>query len=257
MPENKHDEPETSEHKQNQSLVVTVVRETWLTRKPHPESILVAAFSTLALVVGSFAGWSYPNLAATKRAVFEHGEWWRLWTTIFVHGDGAHLASNSFLFFIFAFFLYGHFGFFVFPIAAFAFGGLANALVLKGYALDVRLVGASGVVYWCGGTWLVLYGFLSRQKNWKHRVLRTTGVGLLLFAPAETFQPNISHETHFAGFALGCLFGWVLYLLNRKKYLAAEVRETIVDDDPNNDLNNEHPDNDPGDNLPGPEGFKP
>lgn len=245
MSESEQNRADETSVRKNPPLVVTYVRETWLTRKPSPEALLVAALSTLMLVVGSFIGWSHADLAATKDAVFTHAEYWRLWTTIFVHADASHLASNSLLFFIFAFFLYGHFGFFVFPLAALLFGGVANALVLNGYAPDVRLVGASGVVYWCGGTWLVLYGFLSRQKNWKHRVLRTTGVGLLLFAPAETFQPNISHETHLAGFALGCLFGWVLYLGNRKKFLGAEVRETIIEDD------------DPEDDLPGPEGFTP
>ncbi|RYZ77318.1 MAG: rhomboid family intramembrane serine protease [Proteobacteria bacterium] len=226
--------------------VGTRIRETWLTRRPSTESIFIAAIATLALVIGSVLGWSHPALAATRHAVFEQGEWWRAWTTIFVHADAAHLASNSMLFFIFAFFLFGHFGFLVFPLAAFLFGGIANFLVLSSYAPDVRLVGASGVVYWCGGTWLVLYYFLSRQKNLKHRIVRTLGVAILLFAPAETFQPNISHETHFAGFALGCLFGTSLYFVNRKKYLSAEVHETIFEEQ-----------DEPLDDLPGPEGFKP
>ncbi|MES2857116.1 MAG: rhomboid family intramembrane serine protease, partial [Bdellovibrionota bacterium] len=143
-----------------------VVRQTWLTRKPHSEASTVAIISTLLLSFGSVSAWNWAQVSAWATAsaerVFEKHEYWRLWTTIFVHSDLQHLLSNLFLFFILGFFLNGYFGVLVFPLAALALGGIANALSLMTYRPEIELVGASGVVYWMGGAWLVLYFFLSR-----------------------------------------------------------------------------------------------
>jgi len=225
-----------------------VIRETWLTRKPRPSAFFVSAISTLALCIGSLVYLRDPfqwgdSMSASWKAVHENGEYWRLWTTIFAHGDLGHLAGNTFLFFILGFFLYGYFGSAVFPFAAFVLGGITNYIVLSTYAPEVTLIGASGVVYWMGGAWLILYFLLSRQKNIKQRLLRTLGVGILIFMPAEAFEIRVSYRTHFIGFLLGVIFGFVYYLLHRRRFLEAEVRETVTEE------------LDPGDDLPPPEGF--
>ena len=215
-------------------ITYEVVRETWLTRKPRMEAALVAAMSTITLAAGSLVHelglWGANKwMPASREAIFERGEVWRAWTTIFAHADAAHLVSNSFLFFILSYFLYGYFGWWVFPVSAFIWGGLANLWVLPSYAPDVNLIGASGVVYWMGGTWLILYFFLSKQKNFTQRWLRSLGVAILIFMPAEAFEPKISYRTHLAGFALGIVAGTLHYLAHRKRFQAAEVRETIVE----------------------------
>lgn len=212
-----------------------VIRETWLTRKPSPEGKSVAIFSTLILAACAVLYWTnFGNasswMPASREAVFTHGEYWRLWSTLFVHGDLKHLLSNAFLFFILGFFLNGHFGWRIFPWAALFWGGLINLAVLPTYDPSTRLIGASGVVYWMGGCWLILYFFLSRQKNFTQRLLRTLGVTILLFMPAEAFEPDISYRTHFVGFALGILVGGAHYFMHRQFYRSAEIRELIVED---------------------------
>jgi rhomboid protease GluP len=202
----------------------------------------------LALALGSVAylsgfGGASEWMSASGELVFAKGEYWRLFTTILAHADAGHLLSNTFLFFILSYFLYGYFGARLFPAAAFFGGALANFIVLRSYDQKVVLVGASGVVYWMGGAWLILYFFLSRQKNFTQRWLRTLGVAILLFMPAEKFEPAVSYRTHFVGFAIGVVVGALFYWYHRKEFLAAEVRETIVEDA------------DPGDDLPPPEGF--
>lgn len=225
-----------------------VVRETWLTRKPQPSALFAALFSTLALGIGNLIYHYDPFnwgewMSASWKTVHENGEYWRLWTTIFAHGDLGHLAANTFLFFILGYFLNGYFGSAVFPIAAFLLGGLTNYLVLATYAPDVTLIGASGVVYWMGGAWLILYFFLSRQKNLKQRLLRTLGVGILIFMPSEAFEVRVSYRAHLIGFVLGIFFGAIYYLLNRARFQEAEVRITVTEEP------------DPEDELPPPEGF--
>lgn len=225
-----------------------IVRETWLTRKPAPLSALIAAGSTVALTlgsvfylldIGSAASW----MDASGHSVFEKHQYWRLWTTLFAHSDVGHLAANSLLFFVLGFFLNAYFGTRIFPLAAFFFGGVTNYLALLSYDPDIVLIGASGVVYWMGGAWLMLYFFLSRQKNFTHRWLRSLGVAILIFMPAETFEPRVSYRTHFIGFFLGAVFGAMLFFKNRALYRSAERRELV------------HEDLDPGDDLPPPDGF--
>lgn len=209
-----------------------VVRQTWLTLKPAADSGFVATLSSALLALGSLVylydlGSLKNWMAASPEAVFGRQEYWRLWTTLFAHADLGHFVSNAFLFFILGFLLYGYFGSRLFPLAAFLWGGLINLLVLTTYPIDTRLIGASGVVYWLGGVWLVLYFFLSRQKNLSQRWLRTLGVSLMIFMPAETFAPNVSYRTHFVGFALGLMVGGWHFWRNRDRFRQAEVREVI------------------------------
>ncbi|MBX2988641.1 MAG: rhomboid family intramembrane serine protease [Bdellovibrionaceae bacterium] len=192
----------------------------------------------LLLVVASFMNWSGilhadQWMPATEEAVFGRGELWRLWTTSWIHSDMGHLLSNSFLFFVLGYFLNGYFGWWVFPVTALVFGGLTNAAVLGTYPPDVTLLGASGIVYWLGGAWLTLYFLLNRQKSLFQRALRSLGVALVLFMPAEAFQPQISYRTHAAGFALGLLWGVLYFLWRKKEFRAAEVTEEILEDDEN------------------------
>lgn len=226
--------------KQKFSVSQTVIRETWLTKKPHSASAFIAAFSTFLLTAGSVAYWIAPEnisraMSASRRLVFDDGQIWRLWSTIFAHADAGHLLSNSFLFFILGFFLYGYFGFRLFPLAALFWGGLTNWVVLKTYPPDVHLIGASGVVYWMGGAWLILYFLLSLQKSMTQRLLRTLGVAFLLFLPAEAFEPRTSYRTHFVGFLLGLLAGILHYILHRKLFRSAEVHEVIEEEPEDHD----------------------
>jgi rhomboid protease GluP len=212
-----------------------VVRETWLTRKPKRESFAVALLSTAAFLVGSLIylnNWFGAGewMAASPADVFGRKQIWRLWTTLFAHADMGHFLSNSFLFFILGFFLYGYFGRRIFPLGALIAGGLVNLIVLPTYSADTRLIGVSGVIYLMGGMWLTFYFLLSRQKNRTQRFLRSAGVALLMFMPAEAFDPTISYRTHFAGFVVGVLLAILHYQSRRTLFLAAEKREWVIEE---------------------------
>lgn len=218
-----------------QAAPYQIVRETWLTRQPKRESFAVALLSTAAFLVGSLIylnNWFGASewMAASPEDVFGKKQVWRLWTTLFAHGDMGHFLSNSFLFFILGFFLYGYFGGRIFPWGAILAGGLVNLIVLPTYPPDVRLIGVSGVIYLMGGMWLTFYFFLSRQKNRTQRFLRTAGVALLLFMPAEAFDPAVSYRTHFVGFVIGVLLAVLHFWRGREVFLAAEKREWVFEE---------------------------
>lgn len=217
------------------TVTYEVLKQTWLTRKlKAPMSRWVAILSAASLFLGSLlylfnvsnaGNW----MAASGHEVFSRHQYWRLWTAVFAHSGLAHVLSNSMLFFILGFFLHAYFGGLVFPISALVFGGVINALALLTYDPEVVLLGASGVVYWMGGTWLALFFCLSRQYALLNRSLRTFGVALLIFMPAETFDPSVSYRTHFIGFATGVAFGLTYFFMHKEKFRTAEVRETIIE----------------------------
>jgi rhomboid protease GluP len=233
---------------QKQYTSYEVLRQTWLTRKPHANASLVAIVSTLVLALIALAylidlGGVAKYLDASGASVYGRHEYWRAWTTVFAHGDPGHLFSNLLLFFTLGYFLNGYFGARLFPWAALFWGGITNLVVLKTYEPEITLVGASGVVYWMGGVWLVLYFSLSRQKNLLHRFVRSFGVAILIFMPSGTFEPHVSHRTHLIGFLLGLVAGTWHFYAHRERFRTAEVRETIYEE-----LDSE-------DDLPPPEGF--
>ena len=194
----------------------------------------MAAFSALALAFASLALWhnawhAQDWMTATHAQVFQAHQWWRAWTTLLAHANMGHLSSNSLLFFILGIFLYEYFGFWIFPLGAFAVGGVMNLLVLWTMPPDVTLLGASGVVFWMGGFWLTLYAFLERGHTVGERSLRVIGVALALFMPAETFDPGISYLSHLLGFVLGLLSGLFYFYSFRQRLQAAEVIESVIE----------------------------
>jgi rhomboid protease GluP len=211
-----------------------VIAENWLTRKPDQWASLIALISTLIVTIGSLVYWNnFFDLAilmpASHESIFVKYEFWRVWSTLLVHADQKHLISNLFLFYILGYFLSGYFGLVVFPIAALAFGGLTNLIVLWGMQTLTTLIGLSGVVFWMGGTWLALYFLIERRKAIWQRLLRTLGVALVLFMPSEAFDPSISYKTHFVGFILGILFGFFYNYSHFTLFRSAEFNRIVTE----------------------------
>lgn len=211
------------------------IKDNWLTRKPHPAAGLMMALVVLFVVLGSLAYWvdfhgATRWMAASKSLVFGQHEYWRAWTTLFVHGDEKHLLGNVSLMFVLGFFLAGYFGVWLVPLSGLLVGGLVNFWVLSQMPADVLLIGVSGVVFWMGGAWLTLYLLIETRKSLLQRILRSGGVGLALFMPAEAFDRSISYQSHFLGFVLGVVWGIAYYLIRKKPLRAAEVWETRVEE---------------------------
>ena len=216
-------------------LTYTVIRETWLTRKPSPMGVVIAVGATLALFFGSWIFWAdlggaMDKMPVSHAEIFQGHEYYRLWTALFAHADLAHLFSNSILFFILGLSLSGYFGLGVFPAAAFVWGGLINLFSVWTYPPDVHLLGASGVVFWMGGAWLTLSFLLDRTRTQGARLLRSAGVSLALFMPAETFDPAISYRTHLIGFLLGVAWAGSYFIRHKKMLRQAERSEIVVED---------------------------
>lgn len=192
-----------------------------------------SVFIALGLCV--LFSWQYWNpeftfsdkLAASYNSVINKGEFWRLFTTSFVHADLKHLLSNSFMLSLLIYFVTSFFGPFISVLLSFVVATITNLFVINIYGGDVNLVGASGVVFYLWGFWMILYMFLQRHYSIINRSLRMGAVFLILLIPNE-YQPSTSYLAHYIGFGVGIVVGGLYFLIYRKKLLGAEkwsVRE--------------------------------
>jgi rhomboid protease GluP len=218
----------------------TIVRENWMTQRPLAGAGEVSVLLGFLLFISSYFFFEHILQAdqwmpASGDMVFGHHQYWRAWTSLFAHGDLGHLISNAFLFLPFTYFLTSYFGVLFFPIVGILFGGLTNLIVLKTMPPEIQLIGISGVVYWMGAAYLTLYMLIDRRRELRHRFAVAFIISVVLFAP-EAYKPEISYLSHLVGYVSGVLSGAGLYLINRKKYEAAEVTEIVIEDNRAMDL---------------------
>lgn len=202
-----------------------IITGTLLSERPRANSMLVALMGILTILLTSQLCWRDPALylewAAVPAEVNENGEYYRLFTALGVHADAPHFLSNALLFGFFSYLLYGYFGFWVFPIGSLILGALTNYFSLLTYPPEIRLVGASGVVYLMAGFWLASYLLIERSKSIGRRIMHAVGVGLVLLMP-NAFDPVVSYRTHVIGLVLGTAGGLIYFVMNRDRIRAAE-----------------------------------
>lgn len=224
---------DTSHTCQMEPLIL--IKQNWFTRKPNTQAVNLTLLLAL-LLFG--AGFSYLSdwfaatnwMAATPDLVFQQHQYWRAWTTLFAHGDLAHLFNNALLFVPLSCLLIAYFDLWFFPFFGFLMGGLINLIVLKTMPAQTALIGISGLVYWMGAAWFTLFILIDRRKNFKYKFANVLFLTLMLFVP-ETYKPQISYLSHFIGFMFGIAAAGALFLINRRKYDKAEVKEYIYDED--------------------------
>lgn len=211
-----------------------VLTSNWLLRKPAEAT--AETLTTVISVAVAIVSWMVWNeiahadrwLAASGEAVFTRHEYWRLWTSLFVHGDVGHLVSNAILFIPLSFFLTGYFGPYFFPVFGLLAGGLTNYIALTTMAPKTELVGISGVVYWMGAAWLTLYLLIGTHESVRRRLGKTLFIAAALFLP-QTFEPHVSYISHFYGFVLGVPCALAYYGLKRRAFRTAEIYTTVVE----------------------------
>lgn len=209
---------------------IIVIKETRLSQKPAPGSVIVAVLSVTVLVLSSLVYWTDALglagwLPASRDAVFVRGEYWRLGTSIGVHADGRHLLGNAIAFGVLSFLLFGYFGAWVYPALVLLLGMLVTALAVGTYPAHISLLGASGAVYLMAGLWLTLYLLVDRRVGLKKRFVRAVGFGLIVLVPT-TFEPTVSYRTHAIGFGLGVAAA-IVYFSKRRDSFRSEERVEI------------------------------
>ncbi|MCX6127648.1 MAG: rhomboid family intramembrane serine protease, partial [Proteobacteria bacterium] len=176
-----------------------------LAQKLKPNSLLPAIILLFLCTSLSLLSWRpgfEEMFGATGQQVFAERQYWRLLTSLLVHADIAHLLANSGLFLIFGLFLRHYFGLWVFPGLSLLGGMATAALSLLTYPPELRLIGASGMVYFMVGVWLFLFIRFADYLSLGHRLMRSLAFTLVVLVPTQ-FEAHVSYRTHAIGFALG------------------------------------------------------
>ncbi len=191
----------------------------WPWRRPLFKSHTVfdwAGSGWLLLVIG--ISWLAQSNGDVKAAgildsnAVNRGEWWRLFTAIWLHGDLGHLLSNAAFGFLLLGLSMGRYGTGVGLFAAYAAGLGGNLASWLVHTESHRSLGASGMVM--GALGLVAVQSLALLKTARHAGRLAAGgvaAGLMLFVLLG-LSPGTDVVAHFGGFVCGLVLGAVLIL---------------------------------------------
>lgn len=144
------------------------------------------------------------------------GEWWRLFTAVFLHGDLAHLAANITFGVIVLGLAMGRFGAGLALLGTFLAGVFGNVCGLKLYSHPYTGLGSSGMMMGALGMLAVhsIYLWKSNPKSARY-ILSGVGAGMLMFVMFGV-SPNSDVLAHFGGFVGGLVAGAILALAPQK-----------------------------------------
>lgn len=139
------------------------------------------------------------------------GEWWRLFTAMFLHGGLVHLAVNMYTLYDVGRFterLYGSFAFLILYVLS----GLLGSAASLWWNPSVNSVGASGALFGVLGASLVF--MLDRRNGVPMGVMKVHAISLSVFVvygiANGLAQTNIDNAAHLGGLLGGLLVGFAL-----------------------------------------------
>jgi rhomboid protease GluP len=143
-------------------------------------------------------------------ALVAHGQWWRLFTAIWLHANIAHLASNLTIGFVLLGLVMGRYGTGIGLLAACLAGAGGNEFAGLLSGESHRSIGASGMVMGCLGLLAVQSFSLWRRTPHAAKAM-VTGIsgGVMLFLLLG-LAPGSDIAAHFGGFASGLSLGAIL-----------------------------------------------
>lgn len=174
----------------------------------------------LMFVFGGFNAFSNPRILLNFGAQFgllvQQGEWFRLITSMFVHGGFMHIFFNMYVLYLFGNLVekvYGPYKFLSIYIITGFFASFATQL----FSPNVLSVGASGAIFGLVG---LLFGAGFRDDT-PNLLKSMTGTALLPMILINVFLgftvPSINNIAHIGGLAAGFTFGWLTPVIATKK----------------------------------------
>jgi len=169
-----------------------------------------------ALLAGVFfwlnTRWDLQAAGLMDSAAVAHGQWWRLFTAVWLHADLAHLATNLAIGLLLLGLAMGHYGTGVGLLAAYLCGVGGNLLTCLVAAQPHRGLGASGMVM--GGLGLLVaqsLGLWRQSPSVRKLILSGACGGVMLFV-LLALSPEADVLAHLGGFLGGLVLGTLLSL---------------------------------------------
>ena len=166
----------------------------------------------------SAGGWNDPEVlhrigALEPYAVVTQGEYWRLFTALFLHGGFLHLGFNLFALYILGPSLERAIGTMRFA-ACYLISGIASsagviALTEIGLVQVAQVIGASGCIMGVVGAWA---GFLLRNRHAPLAKQRLANIALIVAIQIafDLSTPQVSMAAHMCGLVAGFFLGLIL-----------------------------------------------
>jgi len=166
----------------------------------------------------SFGDWTAPETlhrlgALEPYAVVMQGEYWRLFTALFLHGGSAHLLFNLFALYVLGPPLERSIGAVRFTACYLisGFGSSAGVVLLSVFGLVhvAQLVGASGCVMGIVGAWA---GLLLRHRHAPRAKQRLANITMIVVIQIvfDLSTPQVSMAAHLCGLVTGFVVGLAL-----------------------------------------------
>jgi membrane associated rhomboid family serine protease len=180
--------------------------------------ILILLNAAAFLFEISFGDWNNPEVlhqigALEPYAVVVQGQYWRLFTALFLHGGFTHLLFNLFALYVLGPPLERSIGAVRFTLCYLASGLASSAgvavLTVIGVVQVFQLVGASGCIMGIVGAWA---GFLLRHRHAPHAKQRLANIFMIIVIQAafDLSTPQVSMAAHVCGLIAGFFLGLVL-----------------------------------------------
>jgi rhomboid protease GluP len=172
--------------------------------------LLVALFYGIQ----THASADFQNAGLMDAIAVSHGEWWRLFTAIFLHADLGHFAMNATFGFLLLGLAMGNFGTGFGLLAAYLAGVGGNLATWVIYSEGHRSLGASGMVMGCVGLLASqTISFRRTSNNFKYTVAGIAA-GVMLFTLLGV-SPGSDVLAHFGGCVSGFALGGLLLIFPR------------------------------------------
>jgi rhomboid protease GluP len=169
-----------------------------------------------------FFAWLSPAYNFKARGILDiaavnHGQWWRIFTAIWLHADVEHLSTNAAIGFVLLGLTMGRFGSGTGLLGAYLAAVSANAIECLMPAEPHYSLGASAMVMGSLGILATQSFFLWHTPYGRKYVLTAVAAGLMLFV-LFGLAPGTDIVAHFGGFVIGLALGGVLSVSRRITY---------------------------------------
>ena len=144
------------------------------------------------------------QLVQINSKIFVELEIWRLFTSMFLHGDAMHLFSNMIALLLFGTYVELNFSKFEFLLIYVLSGLIGNMFSLYLLLFNVISLGASGAIFGLIGATLSLL-IVERDTP-----LIMLGLFYVFYFVFSSFSPGINYFAHIFGLLGGFLMGYVL-----------------------------------------------
>lgn len=189
----------------------------------YPVTSLILAANVIMFLVLTFNGGSGDALTQLKYGALTNvepfaSEWWRLFSSMFLHHDLTHLISNCFAILVFAPPLERLLGHWRYALLYLASGLVGNLISLEIYRQSMEnhlSVGASGAIYGVYGAFLYI---ALLQRHLMDTSSRQTLYSLLIIGVVFSLMvPQVNWMAHFGGLIGGFfLYGLIIRVLKRR-----------------------------------------